>query len=60
MDTKDYITLRARKETQQKLKIVAALSHESMLDTLERLISQELDRLQKGEKRDVALHKDQD
>ena len=47
MDTKDYITLRARKSTQQKLKIVAALSRESMLDTLDRLVAQELERLQK-------------
>ena len=48
MDTKDYITLRARKSTQQNLKIVAALSRESMLDTLDRLVAQELERLQKG------------
>lgn len=48
MKTKDTITLRADRLTQQKLKIVAALSHESMLATLARLVSQEFDRLQKG------------
>jgi len=46
----DYITLRIRKTTQRKLKIVAALSEESMLDTLERLVSQEYERLQGRQK----------
>jgi len=46
----DYVTLRIRKTTQRKLKIVAALSAESMLDTLERLVSQEYDRLQGRQK----------
>jgi hypothetical protein len=43
-----YINVRVRKETQHKLKILAALLDESMLDVLERLVSQELDRVQKG------------
>jgi hypothetical protein len=62
MDTKDYITIRVRKGTQRKLKVVAALAEESMLDTLERLVSQEYDRLhqsQKGKARNAALQKDQ-
>jgi hypothetical protein len=50
----DYITLRIRKTTQRKLKIVAALSEESMLDTLERLVSQEYDRLQGRQKDDQS------
>ena len=45
-----YINLRVRKETQHKLKILSALLDEKMLDTLDRLITQELDRVQKGEK----------
>lgn len=43
-----YVTMRVRKETQRKLKILAALLDESMLDVLERLVSQELERVQKG------------
>ena len=43
-----YITLRIRKDTQRKLKIVSALLDEKMLDTLDRLVTQELDRVQKG------------
>ena len=50
----NYVTLRIRKETQRKLKIVAALSEESMLDTLERLVSQEYDRLQGRQKDDQS------
>lgn len=44
----DYVNLRVRKDTQHKLKIVAALLDERMLDTLDRLVTQELDRVQKG------------
>ena len=52
MDTKDYRNIRARKQTQQQLKVIAALTHESMLETLERLVQQEYDRLlQEGGKR---------
>jgi len=54
----DYVTLRIRKTTQRKLKIVAALSAESMLDTLERLVSQEYDRLQ-GRQKDAQSAQDQ-
>jgi hypothetical protein len=55
-----YINVRVRKDIHYKLKLVSALSRESMLDTLERLISQELDRLRKEEARNAALQKDQD
>jgi hypothetical protein len=46
--------LRVRKETQRKLKIVAALAEESMLETLERLVTAELERLQKVNPRDQS------
>ena len=58
MEAKDYRTLRIRKETQQQLKIVSALRHESMLETLTHLVAQEYERLQRGGKRDAALEKD--
>jgi hypothetical protein len=63
VNTKDYITLRVRKDTQRKLKIVAALCEESMIDTLDRLVSQEYERVhgqQKGQAKDAAHQKDQD
>ena len=50
----EYVTLRVRKETQRKLKIVAALAEESMLETLERLVTAELERLQKVNPRDQS------
>ena len=53
-----YINMRVRKDTQRKLKILAALLDESMLDTLERLVTQELERVQKGNA-DAAKQKDQ-
>ena len=62
MNTKDYITLRVRKDTHKKLRVVSALSEESMLDTLDRLVTQEYDRLhgqRKGTRHDAALQKDQ-
>jgi L-lactate utilization protein LutB len=60
MDTKGYRNIRARLETQRKLKIIAALRHESMLDTLERLVQQEYERvLREGGKRHVADQEDQ-
>jgi hypothetical protein len=49
MEQKNYITLRVRKGTQRKLKVLSALLGESMLDTLERLVTQELERVQQGE-----------
>jgi hypothetical protein len=53
-----YINLRIRKDTQHKLKIVSALLDEKMLDTLERLVTQELDRVQKG-RQNATQQKDQ-
>ena len=53
-----YINVRIRKDTQRKLKIVAALLDEKMLDTLERLVTQELDRVQKGHQ-NTTQQKDQ-
>ncbi len=53
-----YINLRVRKETQHKLRILSALLDEKMLDTLDRLITQELDRVQKGEK-DATVQENQ-
>ena len=51
--------LRAREGTRRKLKLIAALTNESMLDVLDRLVDAELDRVQKkGENPDAALHKD--
>jgi len=48
MDTKDYANLRLHKTTLQELKIVASLAHESMIQTVQRLVQQEKQRLQKG------------
>jgi len=60
MEPKDYINVRVRKHTQRKLRIVAALSQESMLDTLERLVAAELERLQNGGDARVLVQEDQD
>jgi hypothetical protein len=54
-----YINLRVRKDTQHKLKILSALLDEKMLDTLDRLVTQELERVQKGDKLDATGKKDQ-
>lgn len=50
----EYVTLRVRKDTQRKLKIIAALSEESMLETLERLVTTEWERIQKVKQRDQS------
>ncbi len=51
--------LRARETTRRELKIIAALTGESMLDVLDRLVKAELKRVQmKGEEIDAALYKD--
>lgn len=54
-----YINVRVRKETQRKLKLLAALLDESMLDVLDHLVTRELERVQKGEQVDAAVQKDQ-
>jgi hypothetical protein len=55
----EYAHMRVRQQTQRKLKILAALLHESMLDTLDRLVTQELERVQKGDLTRASPQKDQ-
>jgi len=43
----EYVNLRVLKETQRKLKLLAALLETSMLEALDRLVTQELERVQK-------------
>jgi hypothetical protein len=51
--------LRVRKTIRDMLKLVSVLSHESMVETIDRLARQELARIQnEQEKPDVALHKE--
>ena len=60
METEKYTVLRVRKTTRDLLKLVSVLSHESMVETIDRLARQELARLQKEqEKPDAALHKEE-
>ena len=59
METPTYTVLRVRATTRDILKLVAVLSHESILETIDRLARQELARLQKGEKPNAAVPKDQ-
>ncbi len=46
MEAKHYTVLRVRKTTRDTLKLVSVLSHESMVETIDRLARQELARLQ--------------
>jgi len=55
MNTKEYVNLRLHKTTLQELKIVAALSHESMIQTIQRLVQQEKEHLQKGDRDEKKL-----
>jgi hypothetical protein len=60
MGEKRYANFRVLKEDLEQLKIVAALSRESMLQTFKRLVRQEYERvLRKGGKRNAAVQKDQ-
>jgi len=60
METAKYTVLRVRKTTRDLLKLVSVLSHESMVEAIDRLAQQELARLQKEqEKPDAALHKEE-
>jgi predicted negative regulator of RcsB-dependent stress response len=60
METEKYTVLRVRKTTRDLLKLVSVLSHESMVETIDRLARQELARIQKEqEKPDAALHKEE-
>ncbi len=55
-----YTTFRVLREDAERLKIIAALSRESMLQTFKRLVQQEYDRLQQeGGKHHAADKKDQ-
>ena len=46
MNTSSYTMLRLREQTHKKLRLIAALTDERMIDTIERLATQELERLQ--------------
>jgi hypothetical protein len=60
MNESRYANFRVLKADLEQLKIVAALSRESMLQTFKRLVQQEYTRLhQEGDKPHAALHKDQ-
>jgi hypothetical protein len=60
MDKNRYANLRVLKEDASLLKIVSALSHESMLQTFKRLVQQEYERLQReGGERNAAMQEDQ-
>jgi hypothetical protein len=48
--TDEYQTIRIWVKTQQRLKLIAALRHESLVQVLEHLSVQELARLQAQEK----------
>lgn len=42
----DHQTIRIWTRTQQRLKLLSALTHESMVETLDRLVEQDLQRVQ--------------
>jgi len=50
---KEKVTTKIWKETLHNLKLVAVLSRSTMLEVLDRVIGQELQRLQSEEKRDT-------
>ena len=52
MNTQTKPVLRAREHTRKNLKIIAALTGESMLDVLDRLVQAELERVQHEPKKD--------
>lgn len=52
MEKKAHPFLRVREETRRNLKVLAALTGESMLDVLDRLIKAELERVQPEQKKD--------
>lgn len=51
---KEKVTTKIWKDTLHKLKLVAVLSRSTMLEVLDRLISQELERLKKEEGTDAT------
>jgi hypothetical protein len=46
METQDYITMRVWKQTRKKLKLISAHTEESIVETLDRLASEELHRIE--------------
>jgi hypothetical protein len=50
MNKKSLPVLRAREQTRKNLKIIAALTGESMLAVLDRLVQAELERVQQEQK----------
>ena len=59
MNTNAYTNFRIRKETQRKLKIIAAIKGESMLDALDQLVAAEYEQIQIGEQKNDRQQKDQ-
>jgi len=51
MEAEKYTVLRVRRTTRDTLKLVSVLSHESMVETIDRLARQELTRLQKRQEK---------
>ena len=45
METQDYITMRVWKSTRKKLRIISANTEESIVETLDRLATEELQRM---------------
>jgi len=57
METQKYTVLRVRRETHQLFRRIAAMSDESMVQTLDRLAHQEWARIQQTEQSRAARHK---
>jgi hypothetical protein len=52
MDTPKYATARIWVQTLRTLKLIAAMTNESMVKVMDRLAKQELERLKKQEEKD--------
>jgi len=52
---REKVTTKIWKDTLHKLKLVAVLSHSTMLEALDHLISQELERLEKLKKKEEGI-----
>lgn len=46
METQDYITMRVWKQTRKKLRLISANTEESIVETLDRLATEELQRIE--------------
>jgi hypothetical protein len=51
MEAEKYTVLRVRRTTRDTIKLISVLSHESMVETIDRLARQELTRLQQSQGR---------